>query len=131
LTKTAVALFRKLHDLTGTTEFVLPGKKAGHLNSHVISTALRRCQEAESFGIASFGAHDLRRTMRTGLVRLGVSTELAERIIGHKPRNVLIQTYDLYDRIPERRKALMLWDAEVQRIVSSKSNVASIKRRRA
>ena len=57
--------------------------------------------------------------MRTGLARLGVPAELAERVIGHKPRNMLIATYDHYDRIAERREALNKWDREVNRILSA------------
>lgn len=120
LSKGAVAQLRKLHDLTGGNKYVLPGKLSGHVEAHALSTALRRCHEAEAFGkMTSFGAHDLRRTMRTGLARLGIPAELAERVIGHKPRNALIATYDHYDRIAERREALSKWDREVNRILSA------------
>lgn len=145
LGKTAVDLFTQLHGLTGDTDYCLPEgervmrlvrlkarkrKVTGHMDSHAIATAMRRCHDAEKFGIPAFGAHDLRRTMRTGLVKLGHSTELAERVIGHKPRSVLLVTYDLYDRLPERRRALIEWDAEVQRILAGKSNVVPLKARK-
>lgn len=146
LTKTAVALFQRLHALTGDTDYCLPAgervmgaerRKArsreitGPMASHAIATALRRCHDASKFpDVAAFGAHDLRRTMRTGLVRLGSSTELAERVIGHKPRSLLLATYDHYDRLPERRAALADWDKEVQRILANKPKVAAIPKRK-
>ena len=147
LGKTSVELFTQLHTLTGDTDFVLPAAErvmglarmkarkrevTEHMDSHAIATALRRCHDAGKFlDVAAFGAHDLRRTMRTGLVKLGTTTELAERVIGHKPRSVLLVTYDLYDRLPERRKALVEWDAEVQRILAGKSKVTAIHTKRA
>lgn len=146
---TSVELFRQLQTLSGDTVYVLPAgdrlmglKRAkprkrppsDHLTSHAVATALRRCNDRGKFGkMPAFGAHDLRRTMRTGLVKppLNTSIDLAERVIGHKPRNILLETYDLYDRLPERRKALLDWDAQVQRILAGKSNVVSFKKKRA
>lgn len=142
---TSVGLFEQLRELTGDTEFVLPAADrvmglqrtrrrkrppSASLDPHAIAVAVRRCRDEGKFPkVAPFGAHDLRRTMRTGLVRLGHSTELAERVIGHKPRSILVQTYDQYDRLPERRRALLEWDAEVRRILAGKSNVAPLERR--
>jgi len=142
----AVQLFKRLHALTGDTPFVLPAgdrlmstkrmKPRKHapsasLDPHAIAVALRRCFRDDKLpGVQPFGAHDLRRTMRTGLVRLGHSTELAERVIGHKPRSILVQTYDQYDRMPERRRALLDWDAEVRRILAKRPKVAALTHRR-
>lgn len=142
---TAVELFTRLRELTGDTEYVLPAgdrlmstkrtkprkrPPSASLDPHAIAVAVRRCRDEGKFPkVAPFGAHDLRRTMRTGLVRIGHSTELAERVIGHKPRSILVQTYDQYDRLTERRRALIEWDAEVRRILAGKSKVASIDKR--
>ncbi|MDQ5945452.1 MAG: hypothetical protein QG619_874 [Pseudomonadota bacterium] len=144
---TALTLLGDLHKMTGDTEYVMPaGDKlmaskrtkprkrppTAHLDSHAIAVALRRCHKHGKIpDVAPFSAHDLRRTMRTGLVRLGISTELAERVIGHKPRSALVRTYDLYDRLPERRRALIDWDREVQRIIAGKSNVTKVARKAA
>ncbi|MCH8322737.1 MAG: tyrosine-type recombinase/integrase [Proteobacteria bacterium] len=56
--------------------------------------------------------HDIRRTVRTELSRLGVDRDTAELVIGHAPKGVH-GTYDRYDRIKERRQALELWAKEV------------------
>ena len=139
LGRTAAGLFRELHKLTGDSEFVMPARERvrgavrlgerkkqplDHLDSHAIATALRRTilflRESDELKFEPFGAHDLRRTLRTGLSRLGVDGELAERVIGHAIRNSLVATYDTYDRLKERREALLKWDREVRRILDAK-----------
>ena len=49
--------------------------------------------------------HDLRRTMRTRLSKLGIEPEIAERVIGHVPGGVR-STYDLHQFQAEKRHAL-------------------------
>ena len=130
-------LFKAIHELTGDSGFVMPqGERVRgqvrlrprktvakeHLDSHAIATALRRTitflKDRSELQFEPFGAHDLRRTLRTGLSRLGISADLAERVIGHAVRNRLVSTYDTYDRLKERRDALIEWDVEVQRILA-------------
>ncbi len=82
---------------------------------------LRRLHEAiaEARGgepLAPWSPHDLRRTCRSGLVRLGVDPVTAELVIGHRLPGVL-GVYDRYDRMPERRRALERWAEHVARIV--------------
>ena len=55
-----------------------------------------------------FVIHDIRRTMRTGLSALPVSTDVAELVIAHT-RPGLRKVYDQYAFEAEKRKALELW----------------------
>ena len=64
--------------------------------------------------------HDLRRTMRTGLSRLGIREDIAERTIGHAVGGRLGLTYNLYDYADEKRLALEAWAAHVQGLQSEK-----------
>ncbi len=64
--------------------------------------------------------HDLRRTMRTGLSRLGIRDDIAERAIGHSVGGRLGTTYNLYDFAEEKRLALEAWAAHVQGLQSEK-----------
>lgn len=64
--------------------------------------------------------HDLRRTMRTGLSRLGIRDDIAERAIGHSVGGRLGATYNLYDFAEEKRLALEAWAAHVQGLQSVK-----------
>jgi len=55
-----------------------------------------------------FVIHDLRRTMRTHLGKLGVNRFVAERCLNHKIGGVE-GIYDAGDYLPERRMALDKW----------------------
>jgi integrase len=71
--------------------------------------------------------HDLRRTVRTGLGRLGVAPHIAEACLNHLPEK-LIRTYDKNRYEPEKRQALARWAAHVEAIVAGKrSNVVALK----
>ena len=63
--------------------------------------------------------HDVRRTMRTGLSRLGIREDIAERTIGHAVGGRLGRTYNLYGFADEKRRALEAWAAHVQGLDSA------------
>lgn len=64
--------------------------------------------------------HDLRRTARTGMTRLGVPREQAEAAVNHiSARSALERTYDRYDYGPEIIAALSAWQAHVARLVEA------------
>lgn len=63
----------------------------------------------------AFDLHDLRRTMRTGLSRLGVSTEVAELALGHA-RTELEQIYNRDGAVDALRAASELWTQHVSRL---------------
>jgi integrase len=52
--------------------------------------------------------HDLRRTVRTGLGKLGVQPHIAEAVLNHLPAK-LIRTYDRNPYTPEKKAALDAW----------------------
>jgi hypothetical protein len=54
--------------------------------------------------------------MRTNLSRLGVNSDVAERVIGHLPGGVK-GIYDQHSFEPEMRRALDAWDRRLQAIV--------------
>jgi integrase len=75
-----------------------------------------RIVQAEGKPLARWTLHDLRRTMRTGLGRLGVRPDIAELAIGHVKGGVEA----IYDRHKYQREigmALALWADHVQSIV--------------
>ena len=57
-------------------------------------------------------AHDLRRTIRTGLGALNVEPHICEAVLNHLPPK-LVQTYNKYDYLKERRAALDLWASQL------------------
>lgn len=62
-----------------------------------------------------FTFHDLRRTMATGLQRLGFPTEHIEAVLNHTSGKTggLVATYQTHDFLPEKRKALDAWASQV------------------
>jgi len=66
--------------------------------------------------------HDLRRTFRTGLSRLGIAPHIAELAIGHR-QGGLHRVYDLHRFDTEKRHAFNAWAAHVLRIVASPADV--------
>jgi integrase len=67
-----------------------------------------RLQIAENWQL-----RDLRRTVRSGLSRLGVAPHVAEAVINHVPPK-LIRTYDRYSYINEKREALERWASHIK-----------------
>jgi integrase len=57
--------------------------------------------------------HDLRRTVRTGLGKLGVQPHIAEAVINHLPAQ-LVRTYDVNAYEAEKRAALDQWAAHIR-----------------
>lgn len=75
--------------------------------------------------------HDLRRTARTGMTRLGVPRDHAEAAINHiSGRSALERTYDRHDYAPEVIAALTVWQAHVAGLVSASAEVVALPKRR-
>ena len=64
--------------------------------------------------------HDLRRTFRSGLGRLGVRPDVAELCINHA-RGTLQATYDRYRYEREMAQALALWADHVRAVVEGRA----------
>lgn len=93
---------------------------------HVLSTnggrapisGFAKAKDDLDVAIEDWRPHDLRRTCATGMARLGVLNEVVGRVLNHAPpRTVTAEIYNQYDYLGEKRRALELWDAEVQRIL--------------
>ena len=63
--------------------------------------------------------HDLRRTLRTGLAELGISFEVAERVLNHAMPG-LEAVYNRHSYAAEKRKALALWAEHVLALVEKR-----------
>jgi integrase len=61
--------------------------------------------------------HDLRRTVRTGLGKLGVQPHIAEAVLNHLPPK-LIRTYDRNTYAAEKRDALDKWATHLKTVIA-------------
>ncbi len=63
--------------------------------------------------IADWRVHDLRRTCRSEMARLGVPEIVGERVLNHLPKG-LAKTYNVHEYLDEKREALAKWAQEIQ-----------------
>lgn len=77
-----------------------------------------RISEAVGEGIPAWRAHDLRRTLATGLQRLGVRFEVTEAVLNHisGSKGGVAGIYQRHDWKDEKRAALTAWAAHVERL---------------
>ena len=64
--------------------------------------------------------HDLRRSVATHLVRLGVLEEVVSKVLNHASQGVTAKVYALHRYEPEKRSALDRWAAELARAVGGR-----------
>jgi integrase len=74
--------------------------------------------------------HDIRRTVRTGLGKLGVAPHIAEAVLNHLPPR-LTRTYDTYKYEPEKRDALDRWANHIKLILAKASGANIVEMTRA
>ena len=106
----AIQDLEKLKVMAGGARFVPPGAdKSAPIDPKYITRSVARClKRFKGHGVGAFTPHDLRRTGRTGLARLGVKVEVAERVLNHA-RERMEATYDVHHYIDEKRAALEKW----------------------
>src|SRR3954454_14254719 len=82
---------------------------------------------AAASGVAGWTWHDLRRTCRTLLARIGTDDLVAELILNHALPGKLRRTYVLHRYEAEMREALERLAAFVDRILSGEANVVRLR----
>jgi integrase len=131
LSRLARDLIAELPRLDGC-DFVLPTSAAKAPVSYSRSKALLDAATAEDGGLpmAPWTLHDIRRSVATGLQRLGVRLEVTERVLNHLTgtRTGIVAVYQRHAWTTETRAALDAWGAHVTKIVNERTlvNVVSI-----
>jgi integrase len=76
----------------------------------------QKCRLDEHCGITQWRLHDLRRTMVSGMARLGVAPHVADRILNHVAGTIsgVAAVYQRHEFLNERRDALERWSAHVE-----------------
>lgn len=79
-------------------------------------------------GVSAWRWHDLRRTARTGMTRLGVPRDHAEAVLNHvSHRSAIEQIYDRYRFGPEIIAASLRWQTHVENLVTGKPSTELIR----
>jgi integrase len=80
-----------------------------------------RITSASGRALPPWSLHDIRRTVRSGLGRIGIRPDVAERVIGHAPPKIQ-EIYDKYKYEPEIAQALARWADHVLGIVEGRGS---------
>ncbi|MDP9089178.1 MAG: site-specific integrase [Pseudomonadota bacterium] len=120
LSPLALKLLAQLKVFAKDSEFVLPSyhrnkKSFRPLTERALTRAV--ADNEGVFGIAHFRPHDLRRTARTNMGRMKVPLQVAELVLNHKKEGV-IEVYDQWEYLDEKRDALNKWAAHLEGIIS-------------
>jgi len=134
LSSQAVAILETVPEIAGSAKlFPARGNNDnGASGFSKVTAKLRKAVEA-SLGehINDWRLHDLRRTMATGMQRLGIKLQAVESVLNHVSgsRAGIVGVYQRHDYLEEKRHALEAWAAEVDRVVSGgpRGNVVEIK----
>ena len=127
----AIALLEKVKKASGKSAFLFPaayGEGDRPIPYQTYRGRVRRLLEQLGSAFPRIKPHDLRRTMRSGLTRLNIRYEVAERAINHK-LPAMAEIYDRNEFRDERRVALTRWadhmdQLEAQARASAKPGLA-------
>jgi integrase len=84
----------------------------GYLSDEVVKmvgTRIIKARKEPYFGMTPWTPHDLRRTARTNMPRVGVSDEHAEEVLNHTKPGI-IGVYNKYRYDKEKKTALIVWE---------------------
>lgn len=105
-------------------KFVFPGIGDGPIEKMAVARALSRLAERiEKLGGKRLTPHDLRKTFRTMLARLGVQPHVAELCINHLEAETMRRIYDGHDYFGEMSQA---WDKAGAHITALRSGGAQV-----
>lgn len=96
--------------------YLFPGRGGNILDPHSVTTAIVRL--TASLGIEGATVHDIRRTVASELARLGVAESIISRLLAHTQGGITARVYNQHSYLAEKRAALALWEAELQRIAA-------------
>lgn len=100
--------------------FIFPSDRLGtdgQPRPIVRQTLSQTVASQDYYGLPVWTPHDLRRTARTCMARIGIQEAYAEAILNHKKQGV-VRVYNLHQYDNEKKEAMLLWEAELLKIIS-------------
>jgi integrase len=129
LSALALKIIKDAIKAAGESPYLFPCGKDCLAPRAVARTILRANETTKEkplgrFGIASWSAHDLRRTALTGMARLGVAPIVLGHVANHRTTTrsgVTLAVYSQYTYDKEKRGALDAWGARLAQIVGRRT----------
>jgi len=134
LSDAALALIASI-DRTSKSGFLFPakGNPSAPMSgfTQLWGKVLKAVEKDLEGPVERFTMHDIRRTLATGLQRLGTRLEVTEAVLNHQSgsRAGIVAVYQRHHFADEKRHALDAWAAELQRIVAGErvGNVVALR----
>ncbi|MGI8704959.1 MAG: tyrosine-type recombinase/integrase [Sphingomicrobium sp.] len=104
----------------GTYVWTTDGKRYLSGYTHV-KARLDGLLAAQGARLKAWRLHDIRRSVATHMVRLGVTETIVGRVLNHAAQGVTAKVYALHSYEPEKRSALTRWAAEIERAIAGRS----------
>ncbi|MBF0562654.1 MAG: integrase arm-type DNA-binding domain-containing protein [Alphaproteobacteria bacterium] len=112
-----------LRNRTRSSDLVFPGRTG-------LFNGWSKCKERldTACGVTGWRIHDLRRTLATGLQRLGVRLEVTEAVLNHVSgsRAGIVGVYQRHDWASEKRAALEAWGQHVAAVVEGRTSTGNV-----
>ena len=92
--------------------------------------AMERGNDPDAVTVAPWRIHDLRRTVASGMARLGIGVAVAEKVMNHVSGTFagIVGVYQRHDFLAEKRHALNLWASHVASLTTAREpNVVRLK----
>jgi integrase len=96
-------------------EYVFPSRFSGKSNRWVANLFRLRVWKAGL--IERCTPHDLRRTAATHLQKLGINSDIIDKVLNHTPQDVTRRHYIHYEGFEEKTAALERWAQEVENML--------------
>jgi integrase len=122
LSPDAAKEFERLKRIADGSGYVMPTEDGEAPSDPKLITRVvaRNLKSLAEYGVRAFTPHDLRRTCRTGLAKLGVPDAVAERLLIHVALG-MAGVYNKHNYLDEMRMALDRWATHLAGVQNSGS----------
>lgn len=118
----ALEILKIMRELS-SGEYVFPGRVIGK-NEALVNKCIAKdtashhlSRVIKDFDWPRTTCHDLRRTFRSNLAKLGISKTVAEKVLNHKEQGISA-TYDHHEYLTEKTVAMNKWNDHLNKILT-------------
>ncbi len=134
LSPMAIELFVAAMSLS-ESDFIFPARPSlvarrhRYLAPHSVADRMRRSLDALGLAENPATPHDLRRTVASQMAAMGITENIVARVLNHSSeigKTITGKVYIRHSFSAEKRHALEVWAAELERIVESRKAAANV-----